>query len=169
MVEVAAGLLLFKNYIVITVPVTVLLLIAVNFCTRRFSFEGRFRWVYACFYGRTNWEMVFLGASWLQFMFLVSAALTGTEAEMAHLVFLLLLVMVKLAAQVRILLFFRDVLNTALVFAAMTANGILLGYLKETRSNHYVAVIVVCLNLFLVLYGLYFFFRDLEEMEKGRR
>lgn len=170
MLDKAAGtVLLFKNFILAVVVGTVLIMAVVMFCTRRFSWSGRSRLVYGWFLNRTRRELVFVGAAYSQLLFVLSAAVTGTDIEPAHLLFLLMLTMFKLAGGQGLLVLIRDLVNSVLMFVSLLVGNILLGYLRETRFNGFVATVLVLLEIFLVLYQGYFFLKDISLTdEKGK-
>lgn len=170
MLDRAAGtILLFKNFILAAVFGQVLLLFAVLWCTRRFSWSRRNRLWYGWFLNRTRTETLYVGAALSQFLFVMSSAVTGVDMDPAHLLLLLLLPVIKLITDHSLRVFFRDVVNSILMFVSLMVGNILSGYLKETRFNMFVATVLVLLEIFLVLYQGYFFLKDISRTEgKGR-
>ena len=59
--------------------------------------------------------------------------------------------------------FLRDLLNSILIFVALLVGNVLSGYLRETRFDLYVAVILGFLGIFLIVYSAYFLLKDMEE------
>lgn len=58
-------------------------------------------------------------------------------------------------------IWFRDFLNGGLLFGTLLVANILSGYLKETRFNIFVVVILVLLKVFAVFYETYFGMKDM--------
>lgn len=166
MLDRAAGtILLFKSFILSAVLVQVFLTAVVGWCTRRVSWTRRNRLFYGWFLNRTDRELVFIGAAFLQFLFVLSGAASGTDMEPAHLLLLILLAAVKLVFGHGFLVFVRDLVNSMLMFVSLLVGNILLGYLRETRFNPFVATVLVLLEIFLVLYQGYFFLKDISRTE----
>ena len=69
--------------------------------------------------------------------------------ELPHLVFLFLLAVAKAVAGGGGRVFLRDLLNSILIFVALLVGNVLSGYLRETRFDLYVAVILGFLGIFL--------------------
>lgn len=160
--KAAGTILLFQNFILAAAIGTVLVMAVVYFGTRSVSWSGRSRLYYGWFLNRTKRELWFAGAAGLQFLFVLSAAVTGTAMEPAHLLFLVLLTLVKLAGGRGFPVWLRDLVNSILIFVSLLVGNILLGYLRETRFHGFVATVLVLLEIFLVLYQGYFFLKDIS-------
>ena len=159
--KIAENVFLFKNFMLVSIPVLLIPMVLGYVATAEFSWTGKKRMLYAWFLGRKDKELVVAGAAILQFLFVFSSALCGTEMELAHLLFLLALAVLKLAAGRQLPVFVRDAANSVLTFAAFLVGNILRGYLKETRFNIFVVIVLVLFNIFLVLYSAYFLVKDL--------
>ncbi|MFR5600865.1 MAG: hypothetical protein ACLTKI_00210 [Lachnospiraceae bacterium] len=157
---------LFKHMILVTLVVSLGLMAGVLWVTRRFSWNTGVRGLYGYLIHRSNRELVFLSAACLQMTFILSAVLFGTTMELAHLILLAGLALAKLLSDRRVRVLGRDLVNSGLIFAALMVENILLGYLKETRFNLFVVVIMVLLGVLLLLYGGYFFLKDVEEHDR---
>ena len=90
------------------------------------------------------------------------------DMQFCHLALLLLLSAAKFAAWKRKLLLFRDLINSALLFAAMMAENLLHSYLMETRFQIQIVVILCLLIIFIILYALYFTVRDVQNLMQFR-
>lgn len=164
--SIVGYVLLFKDFIFVAVAACVLLTTAVWLATRRFSWRGRRRLIYGWFLNRTDRELLFVSAALLQFLFILSSVLLGTEMELAHLIFLAALALIKLVAGLVASVFVRDMVSSLLVFSALFVGNILAGYLRETRMNGFVAAVLVLLGIFLLLYGAYFLLKDISSTER---
>lgn len=90
-----------------------------------------------------------------------SGDLRDTEVELPHLMFLLLIPLVKLGAGMGMGIWFRDFLNGGLLFGTLLVANILSGYHEEIRFIIFVVVILVLLKVFAVFYETYFGMKDM--------
>lgn len=157
----AGYVLYFKDFIVVTALVGVVFTLWFAFLTRKFSWKRRNRAIYGALLNRTDRELVGVSAILMQWLFILSGAVCGTEVELPHLMFLLVLPFVKLGAGLGMGIWFRDCLNGGLLFGTLLVSNILSGYLKETRFNIFVVVILVLLKIFAVFYVTYFGMKDM--------
>lgn len=156
----AGYVLYFKDFIVVTALVGAAFTIWFAVLTRRFSWKKRNRAIYGALLNRSDRELVCVSAILMQWLFVFSAAICGTEVELPHLMFLLIVPLVKLGAGMGMGTWLRDFLNGGLLFGTLMVANILTGYLKETRFNIFVVVILILLKLFAVFYETYFGMRD---------
>lgn len=166
--RIAETIWLFQNFILTTAVCGVLIAAGTSFASRR---EGWRKWqiqLYGWFLNRSDREVLFWSASLLQFLFVLSGVVGGTVIELPHLFLLLILVLVKTVSVLRPLYLIRDGINSILICMALMVCNILAGYLKETRFNSYVVVVLVLLDLFLVLYQGYFLFHDISQTGGSR-
>ena len=146
-----AGYVLYlKDFIVVTALVGAAFNIWFAVLTRRFSWKKRNRAIYGALLNRSDRELVCVSAILMQWLFVFSAAVCGTEVELPHLMFLLLIPLVKLGAGMGMGIWFRDFLNGGLLCGTLLVANILSGYLKETRFN-----------IFAVFYETYFGMKDM--------
>ena len=96
-------------------------------------------------------------------LLVLSSVICRVEMELPHLVFLFLLAVAKAVAGGGGRVFLRDLLNSILIFVALLVGNVLSGYLRETRFDLYVAVILGFLGIFLIVYSAYFLLKDMEE------
>lgn len=157
----AGYVLYFKDFIVVTALVGAAFTIWFAVLTRRFSWKKRNRAIYGALLNRSDRELVCVSAILMQWLFVFSAAVCGTEVELPHLMFLLLIPLIKLGAGMGMGIWFRDFLNGGLLFGTLLVANILSGYLKETRFNIFVVVILVLLKVFAVFYETYFGMKDM--------
>jgi hypothetical protein len=94
----AGYVLYFKDFIVVTALVGAAFTIWFAVLTRRFSWKKRNRAIYGALLNRSDRELVCVSAILMQWLFVFSAAICGTEVELPHLMFLLLIPLVKLGA-----------------------------------------------------------------------
>ena len=144
--ELIAGIVLFKNFILLTLAAGIIGSLLAVIGTRKFSWNGRARGVYGFLINRSDRE-----------------AVCFAEMELPHLVFLFLLAVAKAVAGGGGRVFLRDLLNSILIFVALLVGNVLSGYLRETRFDLYVAVILGFLGIFLIVYSAYFLLKDMEE------
>ena len=161
--EMIAGIVLFKNFILLTLAVGVVGSLLAVIVTRKFTWNGRARGVYGFLLNRSDREAACIGISFLGFTFVLSSVLFGVEMKLPHLVFLILLAAAKLVTGGGGRVFVRDLMNSILLFASLLTGNVLKGYLKETRFDMYVVIILVVLGIFLVFYSAYFLLKDMEE------
>ena len=172
--RVADSVIVFRDLIAAAVPGCLLLAAAVWLCTRKFSWNGPGRYLYGWFLNRSDGALFLVSASLLQFFFVLSAAVLGTEMAPEHLLFLCLTALGKAAAGCfsergtlrAMAVLGRDLLNSLLLFAACMVGNILSGYLRETRFNIYVVTVLVFLRIFLVVYSGYFLMKDISDAER---
>lgn len=94
----AGYVLYFKDFIVVTALWELRLPYGFAVLTRRFSWKKRNRAIYGALLNRSDRELVCVSAILMQWLFVFSAAVCGTEVELPHLMFLLLIPLVKLGA-----------------------------------------------------------------------
>lgn len=161
--ELIAGIVLFKNFILLTLAAGIIGSLLAVIGTRKFSWNGRARGVYGFLINRSDREAVCFAVSLLGFLFVLSSVIFRVEMELPHLVFLFLLAVAKAVAGGGGRVFLRDLLNSILIFVALLVGMFLSGYLRETRFDLYVAVILGFLGIFLIVYSAYFLLKDMEE------
>ena len=115
----AGYVLYFKDFIVVTALVGAAFTIWFAVLTRRFSWKKRNRAIYGALLNRSDRELVCVSAILMQWLFVFSAAICGTEVELPHLMFLLLIPLVKLGAGMGMGIWFRDFLNGGLLFGTL--------------------------------------------------
>ena len=157
----AGYILYFKDFIVVTALVGAAFTVWFAILTRKFSWKKRNRAIYGALLNRSDRELICISAILMQWLFVFSAAVCSTEVEVPHLIVLLLLPLLKLAAGMGMGVWIRDFLNGGLLFGTMMVANILTGYLKETRFNIFVVVILVLLKIFTVFYETYFGMKDM--------
>ena len=158
----------FRVFLIAAIVVALVLEIALLFGTKKFGWQRRNLWIYGFFFGLTKSQCYFLAASCLWLLFAATSALFVVDMQVCHLAMLLLLSAAKFAAWKRKLVLLRDLLNSALLFAAMMAENLLHSYLMETRFQIQIVVVLCLLILFIVLYAVYFAVRDVQNLMQFR-
>lgn len=158
----------FRVFLIAAIVVALVLEIALLFGTKKFGWQRRNLWIYGFFFGLTKSQCYFLAASWLWLLFAATSALFVVDMQVCHLAMLLLLSAAKFAAWKRKLVLLRDLLNSALLFAAMMAENLLHSYLMETRFQIQIVVVLCLLILFIILYAAYFAVRDVQNLMQFR-
>ena len=159
--RVINDILVLRYFILTAVGAGLLLSVAAAIMTAVFSWNTKSRFLYGWLYNRTNREMAFVSAVFLQLIFVISCLIFGTVMTPVCLVVLVVLSAAKWYFGRTTLLFLRDLLNSVLEFAALFVGNILSGYLRETRFNVAVMIVLVLLRVFLAAYQFYFFLKDL--------
>ncbi|MGI6053736.1 MAG: hypothetical protein ACOYA8_02605 [Clostridium sp.] len=59
--------------------------------------------------------------------------------------------------------------NTVLLLGGLYAEGLLLAYMREIRYENSIFAVYVLAGLFMALYTLYFFLRDIKNISEGRQ
>ena len=96
--ELIAGIVLFKNFILLTLAAGIIGSLLAVIGTRKFSWNGRARGVYGFLINRSDREAVCFAVSLLGFLFVLSSVIFRVEMELPHLVFLFLLAAAKAVA-----------------------------------------------------------------------
>lgn len=78
----------------------------------------------------------------------------------------LLLLYNALRADVKMLAF--DLINSALIYAALIVSNILWGFFREVQGDWKILTICILLALFLVIYMLYSYLKDISELLKQK-
>ena len=86
--ELIAGIVLFKNFILLTLAAGIIGSLLAVIGTRKFSWNGRARGVYGFLINRSDREAVCFAVSLLGFLFVLSSVIFRVEMELPHLVFL---------------------------------------------------------------------------------
>ena len=113
--ELIAGIVLFKNFILLTLAAGIIGSLLAVIGTRKFSWNGRARGVYGFLINRSDREAVCFAVSLLGFLFVLSSVICRVEMALPHLVFLFLLAVAKAVAGGGGRVFLRDLLNSILI------------------------------------------------------
>lgn len=171
--EIVEIILLFQPFLLTVIVTGIGLEILLAAATRRFGWQNRNMVVYGFFFGLDRRQALWMAASLLWFLMVASSAVFLVEMEYAHLMMLLLLTACKIVSHSKrrmyLTVYLRDLFNSGLVFFALLLENLLHSYLRDTRFQWQIAVILAALALFVVVYSLYFLLRDMELLVSERR
>lgn len=136
--------------------------------TKKFSFQSRGLAVYAFFTAMNTWTVLWLVAAFLWTAAVCSFALTAQEPGFGFFLFLFLCLIEKLVVSAKIGSFIKDLFQSLLITSALFLECLLVSYLRQTRFYGQMTIITVFLVLFIVLYSLTWFLREVSTILKER-
>jgi hypothetical protein len=114
-------------------------------------------------------EILWLCVAILRCFFVVSAAVFCVEIETVHIYFFVMLCVIYNILYFRVGGLLFDLLNSAIIFAALLVGNILIGFLQEIRFDWHTMTVYVLLALFISVYSAYFLLRDVSKLIDEKR
>lgn len=111
--------------------------------------------VQAFFLNRSNKEILYLSASFLQLAFAVSCLICRNELSTAHLMAAGLLCVLKAAAVPSVVSVLSDILYSVFLVLALLASNLLHGFLQQSAGDAWLLVIYWLIQIFILEYAVY--------------
>jgi hypothetical protein len=154
----------FKYLIVIAVPLGAISFAVGVFFAENITWTGRRLKFFGLLRDLKPNETLWLAACALRWVFVASLFFFGVRQATAHIIFYILvsfLCCALLPGMKRVVL---EIVNAGVIYVAMTALSVLIGYYKDVYSDPLFFVIYCLLGVFALLYILYFFMRGISDM-----
>lgn len=109
-------------------------------------------------------DNLFLSVALLRFLFVMSAVAFCVEMGTAQICFFIALCVLYNLLHFRPVNFLFDLFNNTVIFAALFAGNILIGFLHEVRFDWRTITVYGLLALFITVYSAFFFLRDVSRL-----
>lgn len=106
--------------------------------------------------------MVYLGANYIQLIFVLSTLLFSVEMQLSHLVLLVLLGLLQAVSIGEFAESIRSFIGSVMLYAEFMLVDLLKTYIFEMRFDWRIAVVCGLLYVFLILYAAYFFINSIK-------
>lgn len=128
------------------------------------------RWKFlGIFAGLRSNEILWLAFLTARYVFTAVVVVVGMTLRLEHLYIYVLLCLGCMLLIPRIKRIALELINSVVVYASLLVSNMLLGYLKEVRSDELVRIISILLAVFLIVYTTYFLLKNLAEMLQDRK
>jgi hypothetical protein len=168
--EFLLALLDFKWLAVIGIPLGIIMLALGLKFARHINFQQKRVKVFGILYGLKNHEMLWVTTGLLRVLFVLTILAFGIKIKAtdtfltANTVFFIALFFLHTLLRPSAKRFFFGLLNCGAIYAALIVGNILYGFYSEVRSDWEILSVYVLLALFLFVYALYFYFKDIMEL-----
>ena len=153
--ELIKQLVLLKSTIIISGVGTAVLLILLLISIRKFSWSGKNIRIFGFFYDATMLDSVTLAICMLKFFLIISLFFNKGRIGMIHILFFGALVLVYNLCRRKIKEMFVSIFNGLVIMGVLYVANFLMAYLREILFDKKIAVALVFLSIFLLLYTLY--------------
>lgn len=164
--DILSLILDFKWLIVFTLVAGLLLgLLSTLLCKKMCWNQKNIKFL-GLFINLNNRDILWLCVAVLRCFFVVSTVVFCVEIETVHICFFVLLCIMYNILHPCLVGFLFDLLNSAIIFAALLVGNILIGFLHEVRFDWHIMTVYVLLGVFIVTYSAYFFLRDVCKLRQ---
>lgn len=170
-VNFLAVILEFKWFILTTIVGGILLsFLGYLFCKKTEWYQIRFKFL-GLFINLKTLDVAWLCTVLSRCFFVISVVVFCTKMETVHIYFYILLCLSYNLLNFRVMSILFDLINSAIIFAALLAGNILVGYLQEVIFDWRTLTVYILLAFFIILYSIYFLLRDISSLvsETGRQ
>ena len=119
---------------------------------------------FGLFYKLRLREAIHISVGLVRVLFVAMIVCFGTEMKTEHIVSFSVLCILFNVTRFKAKRAVVDFLNTVAIYIAMMVSNTLIGYLKEVSGDYRVQTIYILLAVFLVLYVVYFFAKDILDL-----
>lgn len=135
---------------------------------RRFRFDGMLIRVHGLFAALTRRRMLSLSTLYLRLSFILWCLAGMRFDRLIYAVLMLAFCALLCALDPAPKHLFAECANTVLLLAGLYAAGLLAAYMREIQFDWGIFTVYVLLAVFMTLYALYFFFRDVKLISEAR-
>lgn len=153
--EFIKQLLLLKPLIVISAVGTVILAIVLLLCCLKFKWNSGGIRIMGFFYDATMLDSVTLAICLLKFFLVISLFFNKGRIAPVHIIFFGVLVVAYNLCRRKIKEVFVSIFNGVVIMGVLYVSNFLLSYLREILFDVKIAIALVFLSVFLLLYTLY--------------
>ena len=153
--EFIKQLILLKPMIVISAVGTVILALVLLICCRKFKWNGGGIRIMGFFYDASMLDSVTLSICLLKFFLVISLFFSKGRIAPVHIIFFGVLVIAYNICRRKIKEVFVSLFNGFVIMGVLYVSNFLLSYLREILFDAKIAVALVFLSVFLLLYTLY--------------
>lgn len=153
--ELIKQLILLKSTVIIAAVGTVIIALALWLCCRKFKWTGKTTRIIGFFYDATMLDSVTLAICMLKFFLVISLFFNKGRIELIHILFFGVLVLAYNICRRKIKEVFVSLFNGVVIMGVLYVANFLLSYLREILFDKKIAVALVFLSIFLLLYTLY--------------
>lgn len=153
--ELIKQLILLKPMIIISAIGTLVVLAVLLILGRRFKWTGGGTRIIGFFYDATMLDSVTLAICMLKFFLVISLFFTKGRIASVHIIFFGVLVIAYNLCRRKIKEMFVSLFNGFVIMGVLYVSNFLLSYLREILFDVKIAIALVFLAIFLLLYTLY--------------
>lgn len=153
--ELIKQLILLKPMIVISAVGTVAIALVLLICCRKFKWTGSGIRIIGFFYDASMLDSVTLAICLLKFFLVISLFFSKGRIALIHILFFGVLVVAYNICRHKIKEVFVSIFNGAVIMGVLYVSNFLLSYLREILFDVKIAIALVFLAVFLLLYTLY--------------
>jgi hypothetical protein len=119
--------------------------------------------VFGIFYQSTKRDALWLSAGLLRLLFVASVVIFAVRMEAAHTVFYILLFALGNVLFFSGKRFAFDLLNAAIVYAALFVANILMGFYRDVNGDARIFSVYLLLSIFVVIYSAYHWLKAVSD------
>ncbi len=164
---VLESMLELKWYIALALSATLLVGGALLYAEAKANLCSRSIKVLGLFFDATDRVAFSLAASWLRLLFVIYMLAFRQPLTAANAFCFGVFVLMQALASGKVQVALQQTLNTALVAGAFLALGILTSYTRDVEMDWQIVLIAALLALFILLYSVYFFIKDVAAYGEG--
>lgn len=153
--ELIKQLVLLRSTMVIAAVGTVIIAFTLWLCCRKFKWTGKTTRIIGFFYDATMLDSVTLAICMLKFFLVISLFFNKGRIELIHILFFGMLVLAYNICRRKLKEVFVSLFNGCVIMGVLYVANFLLAYLREILFDAKIAVALVFLAIFLLLYTLY--------------
>lgn len=167
--RVVGQILLLKGYMVWAAAGALLFGLLYRISLAGFGWDKRIMRIHGYFIGLSGMDQLRTSLFYLRLALLVWCLVSMDVARPVYVAMLLCFggLLGALSRKLRKIL--EEIGNTAMLLGGMYAAGLLLAYMREIQFEWNIFLVYVLLGVFMVLYSLYFFLRDIKEVSAGKK
>lgn len=170
MFEQVLSILLDLKHFMAAAALTALLLAGFYILAlRSFRWEKKRVRVFGAFFALGRRGRLALSLLYLRWMFVLVCLIEMTDIKALHFLFLGALGLLAGLAVSGVFGCLREFINSALLAAGLIVGNLLVSYMREIQFEWSILAVYGLLGLFILLYCLYFFIRDMRSISLGRR
>lgn len=125
--------------------------------------------IFGLFYGLGNRQMAAMSLLYLRLMYVLSCIFGQTDVKSPQILMLAAFGILGGAAAGMLPGLIQEAVNTVLLTAGLVAGNLLLSYVREIQFEWSIMAVYYLLGLFMFLYCLYFFIKDIRNISRGRQ
>lgn len=147
----------FRIYVFITVVVSLILYIIINFLASKFSVKKKKLMFLGLFYGLSNRNIIRLSVIYLKLMFVIISIVAYRQLEIYHYIFFILLLLIFHLLKFKISDFLLAFLNATMICIGLLVENMLIDYTQLIRFKLTYLLMYILFGVLIISYSIYLF------------